>query len=170
MAEPFLGEIRIMSFNFAAQGLGAVQRAVPADQPEPGAVRAARHDVRRQRPDDLRPARPARPGAAPRRRRASRWARRAARRPTRVTQSEMPTHTHVVQGVDVNADGATPIRTAALVGGSPEHLRRRPRACTTMHPATITQRRRQPGRTRTCSRTWCSTSCIALQGIFPSRN
>ena len=42
MAEPFLSEIRIMSFVFRAEGLGAVQRPAAADQPEPGAVLAAR--------------------------------------------------------------------------------------------------------------------------------
>ena len=42
MGTPFLSEIRIMSFDFAPEGLGAVQRPAPADQPEPGALLAAR--------------------------------------------------------------------------------------------------------------------------------
>ena len=78
MAEPFLSEIRIMSFVFRPEGLGAVQRAVAADQPEPGAVLAAGHDLRRRRAGELRAAGPA--GRAPDSRRQRAHAGRAGRR------------------------------------------------------------------------------------------
>src|SRR5262249_57702370 len=42
--------------RFSAQGLGVLQRAAAADQPEPGAVFAAGDDVRRRRPCELRTA------------------------------------------------------------------------------------------------------------------
>ena len=89
-----LSEIRIMQLRLPAEGLGAVQRAAPADQPEPGAVLAAGHDLRRRRPGELRPARSAGPGADPHGQRPH--PRRARRRAgAHASIAEMPTHTHV---------------------------------------------------------------------------
>ena len=65
MSDPYSGEIKLFAFNFAAQGLGVLQRAALAHQPEPGAVLDARHHVRRQRPDELRAAQPAGPRSGP---------------------------------------------------------------------------------------------------------
>src|SRR2546430_11622127 len=56
-----------------AQGLGALQRPDTADQPEPGALLAARHGVRGQRADDLRPAGSSRAGPDARRERSYPW-------------------------------------------------------------------------------------------------
>ncbi|WP_278259426.1 tail fiber protein [Nocardioides convexus] len=70
MAEPFLGEIRLMSFVFPPQGWALCNGQAPADQHQPGLVLAPRHAVRRQRADQLRPAGPAWPGAHPRGQRA----------------------------------------------------------------------------------------------------
>jgi len=49
MAEPFLSEIRLMSFNFRAEGLGAVQRPASCRSTQnQAAVLAARHHLRRR--------------------------------------------------------------------------------------------------------------------------
>ena len=170
VAEPFLSEIRIMSFGFAPEGLGALQRPVAADQPEPGAVLAARHDLRRRRPRELRPARPARPDADPRgqrphprrdaaasrrtrchdRRAADAHARRcsatidAARRRRNARQ-----HPVLAQSTAANLygradqpDGDGSRTRSANVGGSQAHLNMQPFLALNF--------------------------CIALQGIFPS--
>ena len=66
-ARTCIGPIPLANQAFLLQlrpeGLGAVQPAAAADQPEPGAVLAARHDLRRQRPDHVRAAGSARPRA-----------------------------------------------------------------------------------------------------------
>ena len=68
VAEPFLSEIRLMSFNFAPKGWALCNgQLLPINQNQ-ALVLPARHDVRRQRPDELRASRPPRPGADPRRR------------------------------------------------------------------------------------------------------
>ena len=169
MAEPFLSEIRIMSFGFAPEGLGAVQRPVPADQPEPGAVLAARHDLRRRRAGQLRAARPARPRADPRRAAATRWASAAASRRTRCRIAEMPTHTHVAQRARTNAgDDRRPDRaTHARADRRPTALYAAPTNLVAMDPTTIgnvggsqAHLNMQPF--------LALNFCIALQGIFPS--
>ena len=60
---PFVAEIRIFPFNFAADGLGGVQRPAHADHPEHGTFLAHRHDVRGRREDHIRPPQP--PGDGP---------------------------------------------------------------------------------------------------------
>ncbi len=95
---PFLAEIQWVSFNFAAEGLGALQRPAAADQPEPGALLPARHHLRRQRPDHLRTAdlrgRVAiGEGAAP----GGSWhtlGEAAGEEAHTLTVAEMPPHTH----------------------------------------------------------------------------
>ena len=54
MADPFVAEIRIFPFNFAPKGLGVLQRADTAHLAEHRALLAARHDLRRQWPINLR--------------------------------------------------------------------------------------------------------------------
>ena len=65
LAEPFLSEIRLMSFEFAPKGWALCNGQLLADQPEPSAVFTAGHDVRRRRADELRPSRSARSSADP---------------------------------------------------------------------------------------------------------
>ena len=165
MAEPFLSEIRIMSFNFAPKGWALCERPVPADQPEPGAVLAARHDLRRRRADELRPARPSgrvpihvggghtlgerggrggahahQPGDADAHPRGQR----------RQRQRQWPTR-----------PGTTSLPPTALYQPAPTN--------TTLAPSTITNVGRQPG-TREHAAVLTLTFAIALQGIFPSQN
>ena len=166
MAEPFLSEIRIMSFGFAAEGLGAVQRPAPADQPEPGAVLAAGDDLRRRRAGELRAAGPAGARADPRRQRPH--ARRAGRRAG-------------AHALDLRDPDAHPRRASATSNGGnatpPTSNVCWPSAAATLYgPARRTswrwRRRRSP--TSAASRRTSNMQpfltlnfCIALQGIFP---
>ena len=70
MAEPFLSEIRIMSFVFAPKGWALCNgQLLPINQNQ-ALVLAAGHDVRRRRAGQLRASRPARAHADSRRQRA----------------------------------------------------------------------------------------------------
>ena len=64
MAQPYVGEIRMFAGNFAPR-MDVLRRAAPADLRERGAVPADRHDLRRRRRGDVRPAEPAEPRADP---------------------------------------------------------------------------------------------------------
>ena len=169
MAEPFLSEIRIMSFA-SPRRVGAVQRAAAADQPEPGAVLAARDDVRRRRPrnfalPDLRGRTPIHVGSG------HTLGERGGEQAHTLSIAELPEHAHVANATTAQADaehqqpderpsaGAVellqPLRRGrqpagdgpnALghVGGSQAHLNMQPFLTLSF--------------------------CIALQGIFPSPN
>ena len=125
MAEPFLGEVKMMSFNYAPKGLGALQWAAAAHQPEPGAVLAAGDDLRRERPDDLRAAEPPGQGADPRRRRQppgsdDRWD------GAHVTAAEMPGHLHSLVADSTPApqqDGNVPAANKRVAASRAEPLR-----------------------------------------------
>ena len=167
MSTPFLGEIRLVSFTFAPKRLGAVQRADPADQPEPGAVLAARHDLRRQRADHLRAARPARAdarhtgnGYTPRRDAAARAAHT-------LTAAELPAHTHSGGPSPARATTTSPTGAhfAASRTGGRSPRRRTPRcARRPSSPAGGGQPHENMPPYLTLN------FVIALQGIFPSQN
>ena len=83
-----------------------------------------------------------------------------------LTQSEMPQHLHFFNGLSDNGD--TPIAAATLLA-SANNLYGAPQSLTTLLPGTVTNlgggqphENRQPFLTLNL--------CIALQGIFPSRN
>ena len=57
--EPFLGQITLVAFNFAPVGWAFCDGHAPVHRPESGAVSTDRHDLRRRRSDDVRPAGPA---------------------------------------------------------------------------------------------------------------
>ena len=61
MAEPFVGEIKMVGFNFSPR-LCPLQRAASPDRSEHRAVLAPGDDLRGRRPDDVRPAGPPGPG------------------------------------------------------------------------------------------------------------
>ena len=83
MAEPFLAEIRIFSISYAPKGWALCNgQLLPINQNQ-AALLPARHDVRRQRTDDLRAPRPEGPGAGPRGRRPHARPSRAVSRRTR---------------------------------------------------------------------------------------
>ena len=155
--------------RFRAQRLGAVQRPAPADQPEPGAVLAARHHLRRRRAGrtsrcpTLRGRVPIHVGSG------HTLGERGGEQAHTLSIAELPTHTHVAAGRDHDAGDAPQsggnllarrARTSstsarpnlmamsagivANVGGSQAHLNMQPFLTLSF--------------------------CIALQGIFPSPN
>jgi microcystin-dependent protein len=136
--------------------MGDVQRAAAADQPEPGALLAAGHDVRRRRPRELRAARPALTlGAA------------GGEQAHTLTGAETPTHAHGLNA-STTASGGTDNPTGNFLG-SAGNLYHAPANVTTMNPGTIANTggsqphlNMQPFLTLTFG--------IALQGIFPSPN
>lgn len=165
MAEPFLSEIRIMSFVFAPKGWALCNgQLLPINQNQAlfsllgttfggdGRVNFALPDVRGRVPIHV--------GGS------HTLGEKGGEQAHTVSISELPTHTHVVQGVNTNAVSNVPLNnslanTTALyhsassltslnagtvgnVGGSQAHLN--------MQPFLVL------------------SFCIALQGIFPSPN
>ena len=145
MAEPFLGEIRLFPYSQVPTGDGwaPVQRAAAADQPEPGAVLAPGHDVRRQRADELRAARPARAGADPRGLRAHTG--RARRRAGAHAEHRRAAAAHARAAGDVGDRGHAG-GTREPAGRLPEPaLRRAGDRADRARPDERDQRRWQPG-------------------------
>ena len=76
MSEPFLSEIKIVSFNFPPKGWALCNgQFLPINQNQ-ALFALLGTTYGGQRPDQLRPAQPAGPGADPLRRRATTWAKR----------------------------------------------------------------------------------------------
>ena len=151
MGTPFLGELKIISWNLRPQGVGIRERAVPADQPEPGALLAVRHALRRQRPDHLRAARHARQDAASMWEPASPSARRQANPPHAHHRGDARAHPPG-QRLDQCREHQRPGRERAR--------HRRPQQSLRPGPEPRRDGRRPPSpmsaaarRTRTCSRT-----------------
>ena len=170
MSDPFIGEIKLVAFNYPPKGWALCNGQLLPDQPEPGAVLAARDDVRRRRARQLRPARPAGPGARSTSGsghtlgRARRRAGAHAERSPRCRRTCTPSTRHERRRDDRAPSAARDARrrapnVAGLRAGREPRRHGRGR---------VHQRRRQPGRTRTCSPTCMLSFCIALQGIFPS--
>ena len=170
MAEPFLCEIRIMSFVFAPKGWALCNgQLLPINQNQAlfsllgttfggdGRVNFALPDLRGRTPIHV--------GSG------HTLASAAASRRTRSRSPSCPTHTHVLNATSV----ATPTATR----------RSRPATCSPHGPTQRLRRRRQPGgaeRRRRSTNVGGSQAhlnmqpfltlnfCIALQGIFPSPN
>lgn len=163
MAEPFLSEIRIMSFVFAPKGWALCNgQLLPINQNQAlfsllgttfggdGRVNFALPDNRSRTPIHV--------GSG------HTLGERGGEQAHTLSISEIPTHTHVLQGSSVNAVGPVP-STAVLAGAS--NVYAPPANLTTLHPGSITNTggsqahlNMQPFLTL--------SFCIALQGIFPS--
>lgn len=165
MAEPFLSEIRIMSFVFAPQGWALCNgQLLPINQNQAlfsllgttfggdGRVNFALPDLRGRIPIHVG--------------QGHSLGERGGEQAHTLNISEMPTHTHVV---NASAGAAsTPIPTGNLFGTS-NNLYANPTDLVAIHPATISSiggsqahLNMQPFLTL--------SFCIALQGIFPSPN
>lgn len=165
MSEPFLGELKLVSFNFAPKGWGLCNgQFLPINQNQAlfalfGTVYGGNGQTTFQLPD-LRGRVPICEGPQ------FNLGARGGESSHTLTTAEMPAHTHFMRGVNVNGDVAIP-SGAAL--GSFNNGYREPTNLTTLKAGTITNvggsqphENRQPYLVMN----WC----VALVGIFPSRN
>ncbi|HXD11429.1 MAG TPA: tail fiber protein [Anaerolineales bacterium] len=164
MAEPFLSEIRIMSFVFPPKGWALCDgQLLPINQNQAlfsllGTTFGGDGRVNFGLPD-LRSRTPIHVGSG------HTLGERGGEQAHTLSISEIPTHTHVVKGSSDN--GAQPIPTSAMALGSVNNLYTNPTGLTSFLPATISNvggsqahLNLQPFLTL--------NFCIALQGIFPS--
>jgi microcystin-dependent protein len=166
MAEPFLSEIRIMSFVFPPKGWALCDgQLLPINQNQAlfsllGTTYGGDGRVNFGLPD-LRGRTPIHMGSG------HTLGERAGEQAHTLSIAEIPTHTHVVNGA--TADGTAIIPTGNLLGASANQLYLAPDAnLTALAPGTLANvggsqahLNMQPFLTLSC--------CIALQGIFPSQ-
>jgi microcystin-dependent protein len=165
MAEPFLSEIRIMSFNFPPKGWAECNgQLLPINQNQAlfallgttyggnGQTTFALPDLRGRTPIHVGP--------------GHILGQQGGEQAHTLTAAEMPTHVHAAVAASDNADNNVPtgrnLASTANLYGPPAGL-------TTLAPTTVTNvggsqahLNMQPFLTL--------NFCIALQGIFPSRN
>ena len=166
MAEPFLAEIRLMSFVFAPKGWALCNgQLLPINQNQAlfsllgttfggdGRVNFALPDLRGRSPIHV--------GSG------HTLGERAGEQAHTLSVAELPTHTHVAQAT--TATGNTPVPTGAVLADTPSQVYAPAGGLTSLTPGTVTNvggsqahLNMQPFLTL--------SFCIALQGIFPSPN
>jgi microcystin-dependent protein len=164
MAEPFLSEIRIMSFDFAPKGWALCNgQFLPINQNQPlfallgttfggdGRVNFALPDLRSRAPIHV--------GAG------FTLGEKGGEDAHTLSQAEMPQHIHFVAGSSV-AQGGNNVPTGRFLGGSAD-VYAPPSNLTPLRPGTITNA--GGGQAHNNDQPYLVLSfCIALQGIFPS--
>jgi microcystin-dependent protein len=161
MAEPFLGELRLMSFNFAPKGWAQANgQLLPINQNQPlfslfgtmyggdGRVNFALPDLRSRVPIHIGP--------------GHIQGEKGGEEFHTLNQPETPAHSHIIQASSQAGNQAAPSILAVS-----ENTYRTASELTTIHPATITfTGGSQPHENRHpfTVLVWC----VALQGIFPS--
>lgn len=167
MSEPFLGEIRIVGFNFAPRGWAKCDGAIlPINQNQSlyallgtaysgdGRTSFGLPDLRGRAPMHVGP--------------THNQGERGGVETVRLSTAEMPTHTHSAHGT--TADGITTTPTDALLGQTLNQYRAHdPGETVTMHSGTLAST--GSGLTHDNMQPWLALNfCIAIQGLFPSRN
>jgi microcystin-dependent protein len=166
MAEPFLSEIRIMSFNFAPKGWALCNgQLLPINQNQPlfallgttyggdGRVNFALPNLQARTPIHM--------GSS------HTLGERGGEDAHTLTLQEMPAHTHLV-AVSSAASGGNNSPVGRFLGGEADAYAA-PSNLTAMRPGTITNA--GGGQPHTNDQPYTVLSfCIALQGIFPSQN
>jgi microcystin-dependent protein len=165
MAEPFLSEIRIMSFDFAPKGWAMCNgQLLPINQNQPlfallgttfggdGRVNFALPDNRARTPISV--------GGG------HTLGERGGEQAHTLSNAEMPQHTHVVQGSSLDANTNLPGNDIFAVAAN---VYAQPASLTTINPATTTNV--GGGQAHLNMQPFLTLNfCIALQGIFPSPN
>jgi microcystin-dependent protein len=167
MAEPFLAEIRVMSFNFAPKGWALCNgQLLPINQNQAlfsllgttyggdGRVNFALPDVRGRVPIHV--------GAG------HTLGERGGEQSHTVSISELPTHTHALNGASTDGNQTVPAgqELAKAAPANPYHASTNVSA---MNPASVTNVGGSQAHLN--MQPYLSlTFCIALQGIFPSPN
>jgi microcystin-dependent protein len=166
MAEPFLSEIRIMSFVFAPKGWALCNgQLLPINQNQPlfsllgttfggdGRVNFALPDLRSRAPIHV--------GSG------HTLGERGGTDSVTLSLQQMPQHIHFVAGSSV-AQGGNNVPTGRFLGGSAD-VYAPPSNPTSLRPGTITNV--GGGQAHNNDQPYLVLSfCIALQGIFPSPN
>jgi len=168
MAEPFLSEIRIMSFVFAPKGWALCNgQLLPINQNQAlfsllGTTYGGDGRVNFGLPD-LRARTPIHMGGG------HTLGERGGEQAHTISISELPTHTHVANATTATATTNTPTSSLLLAQSTNSQLYGPPSNLQAMSPAAITNvggsqahLNMQPFLTL--------SFCIALQGIFPSQN
>ncbi|MDQ1523715.1 MAG: hypothetical protein QOG00_2281 [Pyrinomonadaceae bacterium] len=168
MSEPFLSEIRIMSFNFAPKGWAQCNgQLLPINQNQPlfsllGTTYGGDGRVNFALPD-LRGRTPIHEGSG------HTLGERGGEQAHTLTIAELPMHAHVANATSIPATTNTPGTSLLLAQSTSSQLYGAPSNLTAMAPNAIANvggsqahLNMQPFLTL--------TFCIALQGIFPSQN
>jgi microcystin-dependent protein len=166
MAEPFLSEIRIMSFNFAPKGWALANgQLLPINQNQAlfsllGTNYGGDGRVNFGLPD-LQSRTPIHTGSG------HTLAERGGEQVHTLSISETPTHTHAATGTNTN--GTAIIPTGNLLAGSSPQLYTTPQNLSALNSATIANAGGSQAHLN-MQPFLALTFCIALQGIFPSVN
>ena len=165
MADPFLGEVKMVAFNFAPKGWATCNgQLLPINQNQAlfslfGTMYGGNGQTTFALPD-LRGRVPIHMGSG------FTQGQSGGEQAHTVTAAELPTHTHVAQGTTSNSDSDVP--TGKLLGAA-NNVYTPAANLTPLQPATITNvggsqphANMQPYLTL--------TFCVALQGIFPAQN
>ncbi len=165
MAEPFLSEIRIMSFSFAPKGWALCNgQFLPINQNQAlfallGTTFGGNGQTTFALPD-LRARTPIHVGAG------HTLGQKGGEPVHTLTLAELPAHTHTLNGTNENGAVANPL---GAVLGAANNVYHAPVDATTMSPGSVTT----VGGSQPHDNTQPSLTlsfCIALQGIFPSPN
>lgn len=166
MAEPFLAEIRLMSFEFAPKGWAPCNgQLLPINQNQAlfsllGTTYGGNGQTNFALPD-LRGRVPIHVGSG------HTLGERAGEQAHTLSIAELPTHTHQAQAT--SAAGDTVLPTGNLLGDSPSRLYAPPLAPTTLEPSSVVNT--GGGQPHLNMQPFLTLGfCIALQGIFPSPN
>src|SRR5947208_14128794 len=163
MAEPFLSEVRIMSFVFAPKGWALCDgQLLPINQNQPlfsllgttfggdGRVNFALPDLQGRTPIHV--------GSG------HTLGERGGEQAHTLSIAEVPQHSHTFNGTTANADA--PVPTANLFG-TVANVYTGPTNLTSLHPATVTNAGGSQAHLN-MEPFLVLNFCIALQGIFPS--
>jgi len=165
LAEPFLSEIRIFSFNFAPKGWALCNgQAMPINQNQAlfsllGTTYGGNGQTTFALPD-LQTRMPIHMGNG------QTLGERGGEQAHTLTQTEMPLHTHAAVGTSSNAD--SPLPSGNLLGAA-NNMYGPATNLTSLEPTTIAPQ--GGGQPHDNMQPYLALNfCIALQGIFPSRN
>lgn len=166
MAEPFLSEIRIFSFNFAPKGWALCNgQLLPINQNQAlfallGTTYGGNGQTTFALPN-LRGRAPVHTGNG------HTLGEAAGSTSVTVNLQQMPQHTHLLQASQTNGD--TPSPTNTVLAGTPANIYGPAASLTTLNPVNVTSvGGSQPHNNMMPYLTL--NFCIALQGIFPSPN
>ena len=172
MAEPFLSEIRIMSFNYAPKGWAMCNgQFLPINQNQAlfsllGTTFGGNGQTTFALPD-LRGRTPIHVGEK------HTLGEKAGEQAHTLTIQELPTHTHVLQASSTQADQATlvtpPNNTPNILATVTGNQYAPPASLTTLTPGTVTNVGGSQAHLN-MQPFIALNFCIALQGIFPSPN